>query len=103
MQRRRLLNGGDVPESSDPKLLDLLPGEGGPGNVLPLDTSKRHEWNNGEVKNIRGQESVCVGGKVLLTNMWRNLRILLWVRMCRTFPDCGSMTGSLWILYLSKE
>lgn len=50
-----------------------------------------------EFKAVGGEEGSS------LTNIWRNLRILLWVRMCRTLPDTGSMTGSLWILYLSKE
>lgn len=27
----------------------------------------------------------------------------LWVRMCRTLPEMGSMTGRRWILCLIKE
>lgn len=40
VKRRRLLNGGDVPEGSDPQLLDLLSDEGGLGDFLPLNRQR---------------------------------------------------------------
>lgn len=52
VERRRLPNGGDVPERSDAQLLDLLPEERGLGNFLPLQkkqTSKTPQQKNIDV------------------------------------------------------
>lgn len=95
---RRLPDSGNVGEGPDRKILDLLSGERRLRNLLALNKFIRHIKK--PKKNGPSRKSSTWGK---LTNMWRNLRILLWVRICKTFPDSGSMTGSRWILCFSSE
>lgn len=103
VHRGRLRDSRHVCESSYSCIFNLHLQEAWLGHWGSLKTKRKSDGytfiNTLNCKIMSSNKTKCIG----LTNIWRNLRILLWVIMWRTFPDSGSMTGSLWILCFSKE